>query len=179
MTDASLTLTLPDAEATALLARKLAPGLAAGDVLLLEGPIGAGKSHFARALIRARLQAPDAEVPSPTFTLVQTYDDGKAEIWHADLYRLGHPDEGAELGLDQAFTTAICLIEWPERLGDLTPPDALHLRFEPLADDSRRLQITAPESWQRRLAVLSGSGESLAEDAPDSAQTQTAPSQDA
>ena len=100
-----------------------------GDAILLEGPIGAGKSCLARAFIRARLGA-DEEVPSPTFTLVQVYDDDGIEIWHADLYRLTHSDEVWELGLDQAFETAICLVEWPDRLGSHLPPDALTVRLE-------------------------------------------------
>lgn len=122
------TLFLPDEAATNLLASRLAPQLGAGDVLLLSGQIGAGKTHFARALIRARLGA-DIEVPSPTFTLIQTYEGDGPEIWHADLYRLSHPDEVIELGLETAFTSAICLIEWPDRLGDLCPAHAVHLTF--------------------------------------------------
>ncbi len=119
---------LSDPEATAALGERLATVLRAGDTVLLDGPIGAGKSHLARALIRARLGGME-DVPSPTFTLVQTYDDGGTEIWHADLYRLTHPDEVLELGLDDAFATAICLVEWPDRLGGHVPPDALHLRL--------------------------------------------------
>ena len=95
----------------AVLARHLRPG----DTVLLSGSIGAGKTHFARAFIQARLGRKE-EVPSPTFTLIQTYDAGDTEIWHADLYRLGHPDEVHELGLEEAFETAICLVEWPDRL---------------------------------------------------------------
>ena len=109
-----------------------------GDVILLEGPIGAGKSCLARAFIRARLGEQE-EVPSPTFTLVQIYDDGGTEIWHADLYRLTHPDEVWELGLDQAFGTAICLVEWPDRLGRHIPSDALRIRLEPMGDGRRAI----------------------------------------
>ena len=109
-------ITLPGEAATAALGRALAPHLAPGRPLLLSGPLGAGKSHLARAAIRA-LTHPDQEVPSPSFTLVQTYgaDEG---IWHADLYRLGDASEIAELGLDEAFGTARVLLEWPERLED-------------------------------------------------------------
>lgn len=123
-----LTLHLPDEAATAALGERLAALLRAGDTLLLEGPIGAGKSHLARALIRARLGRME-DVPSPTFTLVQTYD-ADPDIWHADLYRLTHPDEVLELGLDDAFTSAICLVEWPDRLGRHLPPDALRLTLQ-------------------------------------------------
>lgn len=125
--DPSLTLHLADADATARLGQWFAARLRAGDCLLLEGSIGAGKSHFARALIQARLGRAD-DVPSPTFTLVQTYQ-ADVEIWHADLYRLTHPDEVLELGLEAAFDSAICLIEWPDRLGSYTPAEALRLTF--------------------------------------------------
>lgn len=125
----SLILTSP--EETAALAAAMADILGPGDVLLLEGPIGAGKTHFARALIQTLLARHDAleDVPSPTFTLVQTYEAGETEIWHADLYRLSHPDDVLELGLIDAFETALCLVEWPDRLGDLRPAGALVLSF--------------------------------------------------
>jgi tRNA threonylcarbamoyladenosine biosynthesis protein TsaE len=125
---APLILDLPTDEATARLGRDLAAVARPGDSILLEGPIGAGKSTLARAFIRARMGR-DEEVPSPTFTLVQVYEAAGVEIWHADLYRLGHPDEVWELGLDTAFDSAICLIEWPDRLGRHLPPGALHVRL--------------------------------------------------
>lgn len=124
---------LANEDATAALGEHLAGLLGAGDTVLLEGPIGAGKSHLARALIRARLGRME-DVPSPSFTLVQTYDADGVEIWHADLYRLSHPDEVLELGLEDAFATAICLVEWPDRLGSHIPPDALHLRLSAQGD---------------------------------------------
>jgi tRNA threonylcarbamoyladenosine biosynthesis protein TsaE len=124
---------LPDPEATEALGRKLAALARPGDVVLLEGPIGAGKSCLARAFIRARL-GDQEEVPSPTFTLVQVYDDRGTEIWHADLYRLTHPDEVRELGLDQAFETSICLVEWPDRLGRHLPPGALTIRLNAMGE---------------------------------------------
>ncbi len=129
------TLFLPDEAATAELGERLARLLRAGDVVLLHGPIGAGKSHLARALIRARLGRME-DVPSPTFTLVQTYTSDP-DIWHADLYRLTHPDEVLELGLEDAFDSAICLIEWPDRLGPHLPPDALHLHLSAEGDGRR------------------------------------------
>ena len=119
----SITIALADPDATDRLGVWLAAHLQPGDCLLLSGPIGAGKSHLARALIRARLGRFE-DVPSPTFTLVQTYE-ADVEIWHADLYRLSHPDEVLELGLDEAFDRAICLIEWPDRLGRLVPKGAI------------------------------------------------------
>lgn len=140
---------LPTEDDTAALAGCIAPRLAPGDVLLLSGSIGAGKTAFARALIRARLGRME-DVPSPTFTLVQTYFDGAADIWHGDLYRLGDVDEVLELGLDEAFETAICLIEWPDRLGDLAPPSALHLGFA-AGPAGHALRLTGPRPWASRL----------------------------
>ena len=151
------TLRLHDAEATAALARRLAPQLRAGDVLLLQGPIGAGKTHFARALIQSLLAAEGRteDVPSPTFTLVQTYAIEALEIWHADLYRLTSPAEAEELGLEEAFSEALCLIEWPDRLGSLAPASALTLDFAPEPEgDGRRLTLTATDPrWHAILAM--------------------------
>lgn len=153
MCAASCHVCLPSAAATTAFAACLAPRLLPGDVLLLDGPIGAGKTHFARALIQAILPAPE-DVPSPTFTLVQTYDTARGPLWHADLYRLAHPDDIAELGLVEAMTEAICLVEWPDRMGELRPADALGLDFAttPEADDARSLTLswTRPE-WAKRL----------------------------
>lgn len=103
--------------ATVALADQLAICVPPGSLLALTGDLGAGKSTLARAFIRARLEDEEAEVPSPTFTLVQTYDceDG-TEVWHADLYRLTDPEEAYELGLDDAREHGICLIEWPDRM---------------------------------------------------------------
>jgi tRNA threonylcarbamoyl adenosine modification protein YjeE len=147
-----LTLSLADPEATSALAVAVAPLLAAGDTLLLAGQIGAGKTHFARALIQARLAKAGKfeDVPSPTYTLVQTYSDDEVDIWHADLYRLTSAHEVTELGLDDAMTNAICLIEWPDRLG-LETPDALSLTFHPThAGGSRNIVIDGnAERWQK------------------------------
>ena len=137
---ATESLFLPAEADTAALGTRLARLARPGDCILLEGPIGAGKSCLARAFIQARLGRAE-DVPSPTFTLVQVYEAEDTEIWHADLYRLGHPDEVWELGLDQAFAQAICLIEWPDRLGAHLPPDALHLRLMP-EGDGRRAQLS-------------------------------------
>ncbi len=152
----TLDIPLPTSEATARLGRWLAPRLSAGDTLLLSGPIGAGKTHFARALIQSRLAALGApeDVPSPTFTLVQVYEAGETEIWHADLYRLSHPDDVLELGLDQAFETAICLVEWPDRLGSLRPEDALTITLTAPDPDSRRAELSGPARWAPLLAAL-------------------------
>jgi tRNA threonylcarbamoyladenosine biosynthesis protein TsaE len=145
-------LILSSPEETAALAVRMGGVLRMGDTLLLEGPIGAGKTHFARSLIQSRLITPE-DVPSPTFTLVQTYDAQGSEIWHADLYRLGQPDEVVELGLTDAFETAICLVEWPDRLGQLAPRNALTLRFSTTDDeDARVLDVTwSDPAWTTRL----------------------------
>jgi tRNA threonylcarbamoyladenosine biosynthesis protein TsaE len=132
------------------LGRWLADRTLPGDTLLLSGPVGAGKTHLARALIRRKLHS-DEDVPSPSFTLVQTYAVPSTEIWHADLYRLSHPDEVIELGLDEAFGRAICLVEWPDRLGALTPPDALHLTLSAVAE-GREVALTGNAAWVQRLA---------------------------
>lgn len=140
-------------EATTALAAQIAAHLAPGDALLLHGEVGAGKSHFARGLIRALL--PEAmrheDVPSPTFTLVQTYDaaDG-APIWHADLYRLGSDHETEELGFSQAFEEAIVLVEWPEKLATLTPARRLDVSLAQsrIDEDARTVSIAAVgEGW--------------------------------
>ena len=151
-------LDLPSPDATAAFAAAFAPLLGPGDVLLLAGPIGAGKTHFARALIQARLPGV-LEVPSPSYTLVQTYGSGVDTIWHADLYRLGDPSEAAELGLEEAFAGAIALVEWPDRLPE-PPPGALTLTFAAAGDpETRHLTVEGePARWAGRLPVPVGRG---------------------
>ncbi len=138
------TLILDGPEATEGLARAMAPRLRAGDVVGLVGGLGAGKSHFARALVLTLLEASGRieEVPSPSYTLVQTYDAGGLEIWHADLYRLGSAGEIAELGLDEAFRTAVCVVEWADRLGPAAPDRMLTLALEFEADGDMRRRAT-------------------------------------
>lgn len=151
-----LTLRLPDAAATDRVGAALGRALRPGDAVLLEGPLGAGKSALARAAIRARLAdaGRDEEAPSPTYTLVQTYEAPRGDIWHADLYRLSNPDEALELGLAEAFADAICLIEWPDRLADLTPPDALTVQLSVTGDTARRARLTGPADWAQRLSMV-------------------------
>jgi tRNA threonylcarbamoyl adenosine modification protein YjeE len=124
-----ITLPLADEAATDALGARLAALLQPGDIVALQGDLGAGKTHLCRALIQARLRLggdPPEEVPSPSYTLVQTYAAAGGEIWHADLYRLGGPDEVLELGLQAAFdSAAICLIEWADRLGPALPRRAM------------------------------------------------------
>lgn len=151
MPDHLFDLSCPTPDATAHLATALGRHLGAGDTLLLQGGIGAGKTLFARALIQGRLAAAGRmeDVPSPTFTLVQTYWDGVCEIWHADLYRLTAAPDLAELGLDEAFETAICLIEWPDLLGDMAPKDALKVEFTQTGETARALRFRGPDRWRQ------------------------------
>ncbi len=119
----------------------LAPHLRTGDTILLSGDVGAGKTHFARAIIQASLDILE-DVPSPTYTLVQTYPGQWGEIWHADLYRLTSTQEIEELGLLQAFDEAICLVEWPDRLDDLAPSQALGITLSSGDhDNARRIDL--------------------------------------
>ncbi len=138
-----------------LLAARLASRLTAGDVILLTGDVGAGKTHFARSLIQSVLDMPE-DVPSPTFTLVQTYDTDIGEIWHADLYRLTSVFEIEELGLTDAFESAVCLVEWPDRLGPLTPDNALHISIEPGEDDNARqlMMRWKGSKWADKLGTI-------------------------
>lgn len=155
------TLRLQCPEATEDFGRRLAGALRAGDTLLLSGPTGAGKSLLARALIQgAQAQAgrPVEDVPSPTYTLVQTYDAGAAQIVHADLYRVSGPAEIIEIGLGEAIGQDLCLIEWPDRLGSLRPAAAVEVALA-LADqesDGRVASISAPEGsgLARRIAAV-------------------------
>lgn len=163
MPDALAQFALPSPDATDRAAAVLAAVLRPGDAVLLSGPIGAGKTHFARALIRARMAAagePPEDVPSPTFTLVQTYRAGAVEIWHADLYRLWVPSEIAELGLEDAFDSAICLVEWPERMGGHAPDGALWLAFgDGLAEEARVVTATGPARWAPVVTAMQAAGD--------------------
>ncbi len=134
---------LQNTEETQRVARCFGEVLSGGDTLLLEGEVGSGKTDFARRVIQSlQNELGNVEdVPSPTFTLVQTYELGDIEVWHADLYRLNNTDELFEIGLETAFGKALCLVEWPARLGDLAPPDALTLKLEITGETSRRLTL--------------------------------------
>src|SRR3990167_7257378 len=115
-------------EETAEIAGKVASRLLPGDIILLKGELGAGKTTFVRALIQA-LCGLETEVPSPTFTLVQTYETPRFLLWHFDLYRLKHPEEIFELGIEEAYGSGVSLIEWPERLGANLPKDYLGIEL--------------------------------------------------
>ncbi len=153
MTNApNLVLDLPDEAATARLGAALAAVLRPGDVVALDGDLGAGKTALARALIRAATGDPDEEVPSPTFTLVQTYDglDG-AVYWHFDLYRLEQPDDAVELDIDEAFAEGISLIEWPARLGGYLPRRALRIALTITDQAARRADISGAAILLERI----------------------------
>ncbi len=139
-------------EDTKRLAEGLSMALLKGDVLALMGDLGAGKTTFARFLIQ-RLMGSEIHVPSPTFTLVQTYESQNFEIWHFDLYRLKNPEEVFELGIEDALLNGVILIEWPEKMGSHLPRNCLKMTFE-LQDDKRHVLIEGNDEWQMRLKNL-------------------------
>jgi tRNA threonylcarbamoyladenosine biosynthesis protein TsaE len=141
---------LPDLAATEALAAAVAGLARPGDVILLEGPFGAGKTAFARAFLRAASAEPGLEVPSPSFTLVQTYDTRLGPVHHFDLWRLDGPAALTELGWDDACAD-IVLAEWPERLGALRPPEALELRLRLLDGEARHAVLLG---WPDRIGAL-------------------------
>jgi tRNA threonylcarbamoyladenosine biosynthesis protein TsaE len=130
---------LPDETATEQLGATLAARLKPRDIVGLTGDLGAGKTTFARAVIRAATDNPDLIVPSPTFTLVEVYDTPRGPIWHFDLYRLEAPEQVFELGWEEALADGISLIEWPDRLGGLLP---------------RHLGVTLSVEGEGRRAIL-------------------------
>ena len=150
---------LPDLAATEAFAAALAPLLRRGDVVALAGDLGAGKTALARAVIRARAGS-SIEVPSPTFTLLQTYPLPGLALAHADLYRIEDPDEMAEIGLEAAWEEGCLLVEWPERGAGYLPADRLDLRLEEVAGDldARRLRVEAGPIWAGRLSLLTRFG---------------------
>jgi tRNA threonylcarbamoyl adenosine modification protein YjeE len=139
---------LADEAATQRLGAHLAVHARAGDLIALRGELGAGKTALARAFIRART-TPSEEVPSPTFTLVQTYPTPDAEIWHFDLYRLSDPREVRELGWEDA-AAGITLVEWPERLGERLPPRRLDVDIS-FSDPGRIARLLDHDDWSTRI----------------------------
>lgn len=144
---------LPDEAATARLGEDLALALRPADVLALSGDLGAGKTALARALIRANAGDPDLEVPSPTFTLVQSYD-GRVPVSHFDLYRLGSPSELDELGLDEALAEGAAVIEWPDRAGDRLPAAAVSITLSHEGDGRRAVVSGAGAAFERVVRSL-------------------------
>lgn len=135
------------------LAQPLAKALRKGDVVALWGDLGVGKTTFARVLIQT-LVGEEVDVPSPTFTLVQVYDSPQSEVWHCDLYRLKEPEEAFELGLEDAFHDAICLIEWPERLGKLLPRRRIDVLLKIINETTREITLTLIGSHESLQTLL-------------------------
>ena len=138
---------LADEAATQAIGAALAAALRPGDVVTLSGPLGVGKTTLARAVLHALGEA--GEVPSPSFALVQPYDDLALPVWHADLYRIDDPSELTELGLDEIRSDGALIVEWPERAPGAWP-DALALSLEPLDHAARRLTAKVPPPWEGR-----------------------------
>lgn len=158
----SFLLRLDDEAATARLGSALARVLRPGDMVLLIGALGAGKSALARSVIGALLGDPDAEIPSPSYTLINIYETPGGPVWHADLYRLsGDASEIAELGLDEAMTAPangpLVLVEWPERLGGALPARRIEIRLSARAgSEGRDAVLTLVGSgWEAAVALLS------------------------
>ncbi|MGN0919561.1 MAG: tRNA (adenosine(37)-N6)-threonylcarbamoyltransferase complex ATPase subunit type 1 TsaE [Alphaproteobacteria bacterium] len=124
---------------TVSFAKKFAKTLKGDEIIALEGTLGMGKTVFAKAIIQ-ELTGRKEEVPSPTFTLLQTYDTPLAEIFHFDFYRLKSPEEAYEIGIEEAFESGISLIEWPEKIGNLLPKRAIHICFE-MTPNGRLIEI--------------------------------------
>jgi tRNA threonylcarbamoyladenosine biosynthesis protein TsaE len=158
-TSKSDSIDLPDLSATEAFGRRLAKALRRGDVVALKGGLGVGKTTLARAIV-AGLSPEHSDVPSPTFTLVQTYpvdlDDGPAELWHFDLYRLDRPDQVYELGIEEALAEGVSLIEWPELAAGLLPKERLlTIEMQITAGQARRAELSGGATWRDRLAGLS------------------------
>jgi len=152
--EARRALRLPDIDATGRLAAALAACARPRDMLALHGDLGAGKTTFARAFIRARASAAGIavdEVPSPTFTLVQIYELPGGDVWHFDLYRLSGPEEVFELGLEEALAEGIALVEWPERIGALLSADRLDVVLSIAAGETREAELRGHGSWAERV----------------------------
>ena len=148
--------------ATCALADRLAEVSRAGDVIGLSGALGAGKTVFARAFINhvaARADAGPQEVPSPTFTLVQVYEFPQLTVYHFDLYRIEHPEETYELGIEDAFADGVSLIEWPDRLGPLLPEDRLDIvLLQGASADARIAELRGGGDWPVRLKEMAADG---------------------
>lgn len=145
---------LPTEQDTARLGAALARLARAGDVLALQGPLGAGKTTLARGFITALTEV-DEDVVSPTFTLVQVYDAQAAPIWHFDLYRLTQVQDVLELGWDEALSGGISVVEWPERLGALLPKTRLEVVLSARAGGhERRAALHGGGEWKDRIADM-------------------------
>jgi len=138
---------------TEALAAQVARVAKKGDAFLLFGTLGAGKSVFARAFIETLCNA--GEVPSPTFTLVQTYTTSNFEIYHFDLYRLKDSEEIWELNIQEALFGAVSLIEWPEKMGPYMPKNAVKISISNMSENARLIEIEcSDEEKQKRLEQI-------------------------
>ncbi len=137
---------------TADVGKKLAGIARKGDVFALFGTLGMGKSVLSRAFVQSLTGA--EEVPSPTFTLVQTYETANFDIYHFDLYRIKSPEEIFELGAEEAIYEGVCLIEWPEKMGAYLPNNAFHVRITPFASGRKITIETKDVNKQKRLETL-------------------------
>jgi N-acetylmuramate 1-kinase len=158
-------LSLVNETQTARLARHLASFLGPGDLVTLSGGLGVGKTTFARALIRVMLGDPRAEVPSPTFTLIQVYQGGRCPLVHADLFRLRDRSELDALGWEEMADSAIVLVEWPERAGIEAAPDRLDVTMTLApegADEERSVELTGFGCWQQRLRLAKATSDLIA-----------------
>ena len=153
MSGLPLSVRLADEAAPQALGRAIAAALRPGEAVCLSGPLGAGKSTLARALVRA-LTRPDEEVPSPTFTLVQFYEGARLNVAHFDLYRLSSADEAYEIGLDEALDEGAAVIEWPERLDGRLPRDRLAVEIGFSDSDGsaegRQARLVGHGAWEGR-----------------------------
>jgi tRNA threonylcarbamoyladenosine biosynthesis protein TsaE len=138
---------LKDEQATSELGARIASSLHSGDVITLSGPLGVGKTALARGVLE-RL-GHRGEVPSPSFAIVQPYDDLDPPVWHVDLFRIEDRSELGELGLEAA-DEGVLLVEWPERAGSSTWTEALELTLDFAEGGARRLTAVVPPSWQSR-----------------------------
>lgn len=138
---------LEDEAATLALGQRLAGLASAGDVITLSGPLGVGKTALARGFLAGRGHR--GEVPSPTFAIVQPYDELEPPVWHVDLYRIEHPSEIEQLGLDAA-AGAVLLVEWPEHAAAVAWPNALGLSLDFAEAGARRLTADVPPAWEAR-----------------------------
>jgi tRNA threonylcarbamoyl adenosine modification protein YjeE len=125
---------------TTIIAKEIADGLNYPTVICLNGDLGAGKTALSRALIRYLLNDPDMVVPSPTYTLVQTYDDDA--IWHFDLYRLDTPDQLYDVGWEEALSAKLCLIEWPDKAGTLLPDNRIDITINTEKNGDKLIKMT-------------------------------------
>ena len=153
---APLCLLLSDEDATQALAETIAQAAKPGDCILLRGDLGAGKTAFAKGFIRSLLK--DADVTSPTFNLVQTYETPSATVWHFDLYRLKSPAELPEIGLEEALEKGITLVEWPDIAENYWPENALTIELAIGEAAERRAILTGANRWQPVLMSLTITG---------------------